>query len=774
MNQIEQILANSLYESSKFTASQIQALNEMIDLGINIEQIGIIASPSVSVLSYSILADYLKDHTITINEYNKYLSIDKDRIDDIIINVYLGKMHGLTEEQINLYANKSCKNIKQSRLIVEKYKDNIPSDKLNKIITSKCGNDSVEGKMLIQEFLLGNVSVDRFLITRIFSEINDKIVKDIMTGDERLIQLYQSYCTYKNNNNFDNDADSVYKYIHLVYKLTSDNTAYANGYLYNSKYYDEYINSNLRFDSSYTLFCFITNYHDNRVYDLNLTITKHMVNHDTEEKVKFYYINREGKLDLGNRYALLDAYLIGIICIYEPNTTYYNHTWQEILSWDEFYVMYEKDQCKSFIKAISKGNNNTDVILKYYDYADNFVDLIKLYKTKKDKETEIPYLTEQLKNATNDQIKEVICMKENKCSNDEIHYFIEKYLSKITDDTTIKPTTYYNDSDYSKYFTITQYLDYSKFDIKSDTLLELKQANCTNEEFEFVLNNINKIIFDDDPVQRELIQLCMNIGVNNFKDKYYITGNSEYKDKKIQKYNDVKSAFKNKPNCLTFYVFYMSYNFNIPEHLVTYVDNFDDDTLLKVLHHADHSSSDSYINFALQMSTMTTNVDEITKLYDKICDKSNESKVEEFNDIDEKITTDVIVKFCKKNDVDVPDFVKDLIPESIDTTIEKSVEYFDSSKNFKPIKYDDETIYVDIIGNKALKGSHIITFNKEEDDDYEYIFEIAHEDDTLTYSAKITTKKDVKECITKSIALIENIDEYNEYVEELQNLLKTI
>ena len=173
------------------------------------------------------------------------------------------------------------------------------------------------------------------------------------------------------------------------------------------------------------------------------------------------------------------------------------------------------------------------------------------------------------------------------------------------------------------------------------------------------------------------------------------------------------------------------------------------------------------------MSTMTTNVDEITELYNKI-HKSNESKVEEFNDIDEKITTDVIVKFCKKNDVDIPDFVKDLIPESIDTTIEKSVEYFDSSKNFKPIKYDDETIYVDIIGNKALKGSHIITFNKEEDDDYEYIFEIAHEDDTLTYSAKIATKKDVKDCITKSIALIENIDEYNEYVEELQNLLKTI
>ena len=769
MNQIIQILANSIYAAEEFKDSQIQALNEMLDLGINIEQIGIIASPSVSVLSYSILADYLKDHTITLSEYNKYLSIDKDRVNAIIINVYLGKMHGLTEEEINLYANKSCKYIKQSRLIVEKYKDIIPRDKLNKIMTSKCGSDSIEGNMLIQEFLLGNVSVDRFLITCIFSKINEEIAKDIMTGDERLIQLYQNYCTYKNNNHFDNEADKVYAYIHLVYELTLDNTAYANDYIYfSSKYYNEYINGNLRFDSSYSLFYFINKSHDNNVYDLNLTITKRMVNQDTKEKVDLYYINSDGELDSRQRYTLLDGYLSEIICWYEPNTTYYKHTWQEILSWDEFYAMYKKDQCKSCLKAISKGKD-IDVVLKYYDYADNFADLIKLYTTKKDKETEIPYLTEQLKNATNDQIKEVICMKENKCSNDEIHYFIEKYLSKITDDTTIRPTTYYNDSDYSKYFTITQYLDYLKFDIDSSDLLKLKQANCTDEEFEFVLNNINKIKFDNEPLQRELIQLYMNIGVNNFEGKLYITSSSELKDNRIQRYNDVKSIFKNKPKCIFFCILHDSPHINIPEHLVTYIDNFDDETLCKIL-----NKSQLYLNFALQMSNVTTNIDEINEGYNKI-HKSNESKVEEFNNIDKKITTDVIVKFCKNNKVDVPDFVKDLIPESIDTTIEKSVEYFDSSKNFKPIKYDDETIYVDIIGNKALKGSHIITFNKEEDDDnYEYIFEIAHEDDTLTYSAKIATKKDVKECITKSIALIENIDEYNEYVEELQNLLKTI
>lgn len=768
MNQIEQILANSIYESSQFNYDQIKALNEMLDLGINIEQIGIVASPSVSVLSYSILADYLKDHTITINEYNKYLSIDKDRINDIIVNVYLGKMHGLTEEQLELYANKNCKNIKQSRLIVEKYKD-MPSDKLNKIITSKCGSDSIEGKMLIQEFLLGNVSIDRFLITCIFKEINARLAKDIMTGDERLIQLYLSYDSIGNSAEYySRDANEVYRYIHLVYKLTSDNTAYVDGYLHDSEYYTEYVNGNLHFDSSYTLFYFMKKHGNRKLYDFNLTITKHMIDHDIENAY-VYHVNEEGEIEseYDCRYSLLIAYLIGNICMYKSNTTYYNRRWQEMFSWDEFYAMYEKDRCNSFIKAISKGKD-IDVVLKYYNYADNFVDLIKLYKTKKDKETEIPYLTEQLKDATNHQIKEVICMKENKCSTDEIHYFIEKYLSKITN-SSIKPTTYYND-EYSKYFTITQYLDYSKFNIRNDILLKLKQANCTDEEIEFVLNNHEKIGISLGPVYRELIQACMYIGVNNINDKCYITDNSEHKDK-VSKYTYAKSIFKNKPKCFVYYVFHTDYCISIPEHLLPYVDNFDDDTLYKVLNYAGPSTGKLYINYALQMSTVTTNVDEIKKLYLSM----DNSKVEELTNIDEKITADVIVKFFKKNDVDVPDFIKNLIPESIDTTIEKSVEYFDSSKNFKPIKYDDETIYVDIVGNKALKGSHIITFNKEENDDYyEYIFEIAHEDNNLTYSAKIATKKDVKECITKSIALIENIDEYSEYVEELQNLLKTI
>ena len=40
MNQIEQILANSVYNSDQFDNNQILALNQMLEMKINIEQIG--------------------------------------------------------------------------------------------------------------------------------------------------------------------------------------------------------------------------------------------------------------------------------------------------------------------------------------------------------------------------------------------------------------------------------------------------------------------------------------------------------------------------------------------------------------------------------------------------------------------------------------------------------------------------------------------------------------------------------------------------------------
>jgi hypothetical protein len=201
----------------------------------------------------------------------------------------------------------------------------------------------------------------------------------------------------------------------------------------------------------------------------------------------------------------------------------------------------------------------------------------------------------------------------------------------------------------------------------------------------------------------------------------------------------------------------------------------------------------AFIIFALKLSILTTNVNEIFSLYNKLFRDSEADRFAE--DTYKKvtagaITADVIIKFCKMKKIDIPDFVKDALPEyieSIDDTIERLVDYLESSKRFA-LKYDDETIHIiAVLRNNAPRSSHmvimeddsirkgcrIITLHKEDDDNYEYIFKIDHEDDErLTYSAKITTEKDVVDCINKSITLIEGINEYYVIVEELQELLE--
>ena len=763
MNQIEQILANSIYESSQFKHDQIQALNEMLDLGINIEQIGIIASPSVSVLSYSILTDYLKDHTITINEYNKYLSIDKDRINDIIINVYLGKMHGLTEEQLNLYTNKSCKNIKQSRLIVEKYKDDIPSDKLNKIITSKCGSDSVEGKMLIQEFLLGNVSLDRFLITCIFSEINDEIVKDIMTGDERLIQLYQSYSTYENNKYFTNKALDVYAYIHLVYELTSDNTAYTNSYLHIS-HYNEYISGNLRFDSSYSLFYFICKHSTHDGYsNLNLTITKHMVDHDTEESVDFYHINEKGAIEseCNYRYSLLEAYLTGKICKYALNTTYYNHTWQEMFSWDEFYAMYEKDRCKSFINAIA-NDKDTDVVLKYYNYAENFVDLIKLYTTKKDKETEIPYLEENLKDADEQKIKNIIYLKAKlKVTNEDIHYYIENYTGNFT------PQIY--KVHFSEYMKFTEFVDLSKKFNDVDCAIvyfKFKLQGATKDELQYFIDNSSKLSYNTNTtntVRLAILRIIIKIGIDNVYSNSIYFNDSDYINY-LKNYNYAVTNFKNKPKCIGYYCGNLyKENTDINKNLLSNIEKFTDDSFYDILRR-----TIQFINFCLKMADISTDYKTLADLYEKIDDNY---KLHEFVDKDEKVTKDVIIRFLKNCKVD-SSILATVIPVPVDEFIQDTVtDSFNNSKNFKAIPYDENHLFIDIINNPELIGIHVIKFSKLDEETFKYIFEI-NQEDNLSYSTDIKTKHDVINAINKSIDIISSRSEYSIYIEELQDILK--
>lgn len=770
MNKIELILADSTYRVEQFSATQIEALNEMVDGNISIDQVAVIAHPNVNELAYSVLFDYLsKGNTITSQEYQKYLEIDAERVNDIIVNVYLGKLHGLTNEQIDLYARRNIYSIKIARLLLEHSKDQ-PTEILTKLINGKFGINTIIGRQAVQDYINNDISIDQFLIfsdcTKLEQSTYDFIKK---YPDKRALNLL-SQCIKTDG--------GVYNYYSLMQSVNIDDCTQ----LVSKSFYDAEDQSTfVHFDSMNTYTKFINVYKTFYNYS-------HSAWEDWEQKVinyykyeitgncKFlnikldfvpYYIQDNNLHSRGGSGWLLRYYFDADYCINEDLKITYEDEFPEF---DDYLDMYEKTKgFKSYVDAkwIKKFDEESFELVKQ-GYDASAIALFKLYKTKKDKEVEIPYLTEQLKNAEDKQINEVICMKQNKCSNDDIHYFIENYLKAY-----IKPSQYFEkDTKYNKYWTIKEWLDLNKYysSVSSvDDVIKLKEAGFSDTDIQFVREN--NIILYNQPIQRALLEMFMEFGAKNLgyirSDIRTITIKQIDADEMLDNYNMAKDIFKNKPRCIGFFI--------DPRHteklalfdnyLNQYVDNFDDETLSKIV----NEFTETEIEFILKISPITTDLNLIINILDNIED--NEALLEFIED-DAKVTTNIFIKFC--NDAGIKrSIIESVIPETADITIEKTIEYLDSSKNFKPIQYDDETTYIDIIGNKALKGDHIITFNKE-DDNYEYIFEIKHENDTLNYSAKIDTKKDVVDAINKSIALIENIDEYKEYAEELREMLKSI
>ena len=768
MNKIELILENSIFNVNQFDAGQIAALNEMA-VNIPSEQVGIIAHPSVNELTYSVLYDYLsKGNSITSVEYQKYINIDLDRINAIIINVYLGKLHGLSDELISLYAQKSVFNIKIARLLVEKSKD-LPTEQLEQLVIGKFSSGNIVGKMAIQDYINNELSLEQLLTLTYCDKLTQDNYEYIkQQTDSRLLSILKNYFKeYK-------PEIALQKSYYIKQSYNIDNyfeciTDGANDTFKNA------INNGhpVHFDSIDTYHRFKELFKENldktpnemdkmlAEYKYEISFSSSCFKLENIERL-YYYDCKESEV----KYLKTndDVYHNIIYLYYHNDTIFYdrNNSDNRRTYKDEFPTLDE------FCTVCADTNGFKDYVqAKYIDkVSDEELNLIKqgkstleilysLYKTKKDKETEIPYLEEHLKDATAKQINEVICMKKNKCSNDEIHLFIEKYLSC----TKCLPTMYYN-NDYNKYFSsISEFLQLNDIDnMKLDDIVRLKEAKCTDEEIQYCCTH--NIGVGSDPVQRELLSIIMK---NNWSS-FYITETDDITKITIDNYNFAVANFKNKPKSIERIVA-KNYSIEIKPHLLKYIDNFDDDTFSKII---DNDYESHFINFCLKMSSISIDYKILRKMYDDI---DTNKEIDDFADVDEKVTKDVVIKFCKKAKIDVP---KDLFEDQIENVIEKSVDYFGSSKNFKPIQYDDETIYVDIVGNKELKGNHIITFNKEENNDYEYIFEIAHKEDTLTYTSKIATKKDVTEAINKSIALIENIDEYKEYVEELQEMLKSI
>ena len=761
MNKIELILDNSVFTVDQFTSAQIATLNEMVTDNISIDQVCIIAHPSVNELSYSILYEYLtKGNSITSKEYQKYLNIDVDRINDMIINVYLGKLHGLTEDQINLYAQKSVFNIKIARLLVEKSKDASP-EQLKQLVSGKFGTKSIAGKQAIQDYINNEISLEQLLALTYCENLDQSDYEYIKSADSRTLSIVKDY--YKTSTK----TVSLSKSGRIKQSLNIDNNSTCVSTAFGPD--DTY----LHFDSLETYNKFVgicdTVYNTNNKYwtDYAEKLYNCYKNDFTSNNnfIKLYeYMNRIYYLDSKNiidnsSFSCILMYYFDDRCI--NNYGYVKRLYsQEFSSFDEYLeVFMNTDGFRNYIKAkwIDKVSEED---LNFIKQGKSYLDMLfDLYKTKKDKETEIPYLEEHLKFAAYDQIHEVICMKENKCSNDEIHFYIENYLSK----TNCLPSMYFDkDKDYSKYWNISEFLKINDSDMNLDYLYIIK-SNCSDEDEQFIIDNKLRLYSGYYSIQKDLINMFKDYGASNIQYAYetYISHSEEVTKKIIENYNYAKSIFKDKVKCIGYYI--SEDRYKISEHLVKYIDNFDDDTLRYIL----GKGCLQRIEFCLKMSVITTDYNILINMYD---DAEIKPYIDTFNEKDEKVTKDVVIQLSKDAKFSIPE---DLFKDQAELAIGKSVDYFGSSKNFKPIQYDDETIYIDIIGNKELKGSHIITFNKE-DDNYEYIFEIAHKDDTLNYSAKISTKKDVKDCISKSIALIENIDEYSEYVTELQDLLKSI
>lgn len=759
MNKIELILDKSIFEISQFSAAQIAVLNEMVANNISEDQVCIIAHPSVNELSYSVLYEYLsKGNSITSVEYQKYLNIDTDRINDIIVNVYLGKLHGLSEDQISLYAQKSVFNIKIARLLVEKSKDASP-EQLSQLVNGKFGTQSIVGKQAIQDYINGELDLPHLLCLRVLENLTQDNYEFIKKADNRVMSILNDASTQKILT--DEPLSAQYRVIQSI--NIDDNYNLVSEYFNNGKctfdtldtfnklvQYRKLVNEEIKFEeqednlynyynnsfSSNSLFMRAINSNLN-IYFYNTSETPHWQFSDIRYLISYYF--NDGYIRCGF------------------NAIKYK---EEFSSFNEYLeVFMNTNGFKDYIQAKWIDKLSKKEINNIKQGISPLQSLLDLYKTKKDKETEIPYLEEHLKDATNKQIVEVIRMKENKCSNDEIHLYIEKYLSS----TKCLPSMYFNnDNNYSKYWNISAFLHINDQDLTLDDMYRLKEADFSDEDIQFVVDN--DITINYKPVQKQLVEVYKDYGAVNLQFCYcsnYVTRNEENTQIIVSNYNYAKSVFKNKVKCIGYYISYDD-RYRIPKNLVQYIDNFDDDNLYEILKY-----EDNHIMFYLKLSTISTDFKTLKSII------WNQNNIEKFNQEteNEKVTKDVVVKFCKDNDIELP---SDLFEDQVEVSIEKSVEYFGSSKNFKPIKYDDETTYIDIIGNKALKGSHVITFNKEEDESYEYIFEIAHKEDNLTYSSKITTKKDVKDAITKSIALIENIEEYKEYADELQEMLKSI
>ena len=185
---ITSILENSIYSYEQFTQIQLAALIKIVKSGISIEQTTIIANPAFSITTYTCLYNYLLRYPITSQELNNYISKNPDKINDIIYNVYVGKLRGLLDEQIELLFNPRVKNIKISRILIEKCKE-LDISTLTNLITVNFKLSSKYGELLIIDFLNDTISLQKLLLVKDYVDISKDLYDVLKTYNETNLEF---------------------------------------------------------------------------------------------------------------------------------------------------------------------------------------------------------------------------------------------------------------------------------------------------------------------------------------------------------------------------------------------------------------------------------------------------------------------------------------------------------------------------------------------------------------------------------------------------------
>lgn len=323
MNNIEQILANSLYESNQFNQKQIDILNDMVKLGIDLNQVEIIAHPDITEYTYSILFDYLNSgKTITSVEFNNYISLDLTRIDTIINNVYIGKLHGLNDEQIKLYANNKVSNVKISRILIEKYYNIISETDLYTIMTGSLINN-ILGKVIIQDLLNDNFDIKKLPIIANLSTIDSQQyeiiksftfeeLKNCITDDKLLpanvCKALKTVCTtideyYKYEYEFYTSSHELRLKDYVNLGITFESVSVLNSYIYTKNVHN--LDNSLAEES----FLSVNNHINSAMVALINSYGQTIICPNNRSKIDlfdiYYFINVEHVLGLPNKLGKL-------------------------------------------------------------------------------------------------------------------------------------------------------------------------------------------------------------------------------------------------------------------------------------------------------------------------------------------------------------------------------------------------------------------------------------------------------------------------------------